>query len=194
MNYNEELEEIIKMADDGIREMHEIEREKELKKVRDIENRIKERKEQKRRRAKMHNIKVMVVASTLASALAVSACGCIKNIHQQQKGESYLANKYYDKLGEYSISIRDDSQVGYVFTINGKGVSYEDGVKMLSEVGEQCGLSDTETYIAIKEIYTDIMAKDAVGEENVPTIEEQAEAKKAVYHEQCAKEYRGNAK
>lgn len=193
MNYNEELEEnltkeeILQMVDDDIRE-------NELREARKAEFEKKWKKEEKRRRAKIHNIKVMVVTSALASALAVSACGCIKNIHQQQKGESYLANKYYDKLGEYSISIRDDSQVGYVFTINGKGVSYEDGVKMLSEVGEQCGLSDTETYIAIKEIYTDIMAKDAVGEENVPTIEEQAEAKKTVYHEQCAKEYRGNAK
>ena len=193
MNYNEELEEnltkeeILQMVDDDIRE-------NELREARKAEFEKKWKKEEKRRRAKIHNIKVMVVTSALASALAVSACGCIKNIHQQQKGESYLANKYYDKLGEYSISIRDDSQVGYVFTINGKGVSYEDGLKMLSEVGEQCGLSDTETYIAIKEIYTDIMAKDAVGEENVPTREEQAEAKKAVYHEQCAKEYRGNAK
>ena len=150
MNYNEELEEnltkeeILQMVDDDIRE-------NELREARKAEFEKKWKKEEKRRRAKIHNIKVMVVPSALASALAVSACGCIKNIYQQQKGESYRANKYYDKLGEYSISIRDDSQVGYVFTINGKGVSYEDGVKMLSEVGEQCGLSDTETYIAILE-------------------------------------------
>lgn len=193
MNYNEELEEnltkeeILQMVDDDIRE-------NELREARKAEFEKKWKKEEKRRRAKIHNIKVMVVTSALASALAVSACGCIKNIHQQQKGEDYIVENYCNKLREYKISIRDESQVGYVFTINGKGVSYEEGVRMLSEVGEQCGLSDTETYIVIKHNYGSIMAKDMVGEENVPTREEQADAKKAVYHEQCAKEYRENAK
>ena len=197
MNYNEELEEnftkeeMIQMVDDDIKRMHEYEKEREARKA-ELEK--KRKKEEKRRKVKKNNIKRMAISAALASAITLSACIFIKNSYQQGRGESCLAVEFSNELSQYNISIREDSQAGYVFTIDGKHVSYEEGVRMLSHIGDKCGLSDTEIYVAIKKMYTSYMAADVVGEENVPSSEEQADVKKAVYHEQCAKEYRGNAK
>lgn len=190
---NKELEEMIKMVDDDIREMHEIERENELKNTRYDDSRKAAKKAEKRRIVRKNNIKRMAISATLASAITLSAFGFIKNAYQQSKGESHLANEYYFALKEHNVEWFEGSS-GYSFAIDGRNVSYEEAIRTLSEIGEECGYSDTESYIAVKAIFTPYAANDMVGEENAPSREEQAETKKAVYHEQCAKEYRGNAK
>ena len=141
------------------------------------------RQQEIRRTARKRDIKRGIISTALAVSLTTAVIAASSKIYQQTVGGNHLANGLYNELHEEQLGHREDSQAGYIFNKGNEYISYGEAVDVIKDQAEELGYNDEETYVAVRKLYNPTIAKDVVGEENIPDFSEKYEARQDAYHE-----------
>lgn len=141
------------------------------------------RQQEIRRTARKRDIKRGIISAALAFSLSSAVVAASATIYKQSVGGTHLANQLYDELNDEKLGHREDSVSGYIFNKGNQYISYSDAIDTIQDEAKELGYNDAETYIAVKKLYNPIIAKDVVGEENVPDFSEKYEARQDAYYE-----------
>ena len=141
------------------------------------------RQQEIRRTARKRDIKRGIISTALAVTLTSAVIAASSKIYKQNVGGNHLANELYNELNEEGLGYRIDSQSGYLFNKGNESISYSDAIDTIQDEARELGYNDAQTYVAVDEIYNSTIAKDVVGEENIPDFSEKYEARQDAYYE-----------
>lgn len=141
------------------------------------------RQQEIRRTARKRDIKRGIISTALAVTLTSAVIAAASKTYQQSVGSNHLANGLYNELNDEQLGHREDSQAGYIFNKGNETISYGQAIDIIQDQAEELGYNDAETYVAVRKLYNPTIAKDVVGEENIPDFSEKYEARQDAYHE-----------
>ena len=119
-----------------------------------VERKIKENNNKRRK-------KVAIQKSVIIAGLAVLTALGAKEAYNINKGEEMITNDFNSNVtNDIGCGNYED---GFHFNIGQQNVSYDYAIDYIRSQADSKGYDDVQTYIALKKMYSRIVAKDVVG-------------------------------
>lgn len=130
------------------------------KQMRAIDNKLKVERKFKQTSNKRRK-KVAIQKSVIIAGLAILTTLGAKEAYNINKGEEMIANDFNSTVTK-DIGYGNYTD-GFHFNIGQQNVSYEYAIDYIRSQADSKGYDDVQTYIALKKMYSKVVAKDVVG-------------------------------